>query len=143
MRIFLIALAILPALASAEETIYRCRKGGEMVVQQMPCGERRQDAMPAKPAPAKPMRFAADPGGQYFILERGGDDRLRTLTTRRVGSSGETYSKREFDCTLHDARYLGTGSTLEKMKAAKPEANRMTPVAGSIAEALLKEACRD
>lgn len=58
---------------------------------------------------------------------------LRSIVTKRVGSSGVTYSKRLYDCKNNTVKYLGTGNSIEAMNKSKEDA-KMSPILnGSIA----------
>jgi len=83
----------------------------------------------------------SDPKAKYFVLERGGTKVNPTLTTKRVGSSGTSYSQRMFDCAARTVKYLGTGDTLEAMKKSKPDPKMAPLVDGSIAWYLWRHAC--
>ncbi len=92
-------------------------------------------------AEEKQIQIPFDAKAQYFILERGGSTNNPTLVTKRVGSSGTSYSKRLFDCSAGTVKYLGTGDSLEAMSMSKPDANMAPLVDGSIAYYLWREAC--
>jgi hypothetical protein len=69
----------------------------------------------------------SDYQAQYFVIEIAGSRNEPTITTKRVGSIGESYSRRIYNCSKNTVRYLGTGSTLRKMKMSKG-GEKMTPV---------------
>jgi hypothetical protein len=84
----------------------------------------------------------SDPKAKYYVLEKGGTENNPTLTTKRVGASGTSFSKRVFDCKANTFKYLGDGDTIEEMNRSKP-GEKMSPlVEGSIAWHLWKHACR-
>jgi len=45
----------------------------------------------------------------------------REALTLRRGPSGDTYSRREIDCSARTFRYLGTGDTLEEAQLDRPD----------------------
>ncbi|MDZ5457879.1 hypothetical protein [Azohydromonas lata] len=90
---------------------------------------------------AQSYTIPSDPKATYAVLERGGNGNIRTITYRRSGPSGQSYSKREYDCNAAKTRYLGTGDTMEAMKGSKPEPSRYGIVDGSIASYLGGLAC--
>jgi hypothetical protein len=95
------------------------------------------------PVEGTPLNVPSDAGAQYFVLEKAGTPDLRTIVTKRVGSSGTTYSRREVNCAQRTVRYLGTGDTKEQMNAG-PADPAMGPIMpGSIADVVASEACRD
>ena len=90
-----------------------------------------------------PLSVPSDAKAKFFILEKGSEGALRTIVTRREGSSGTTYSKRIYNCYAQAVKYLGTGSTLEEMNKSKPDPTMSPIVAGSIAYYVGVEACKD
>ena len=91
----------------------------------------------------EPGRFSvpSDNKAKYFIIEMGGSRNEPTITTKRVGSSGESYSKRIYNCSKNTVRYLGTGSTLREMKISKSEEKMMPVIYKSIAYYVGKKVC--
>lgn len=83
----------------------------------------------------------SDAKASYTVLEKAGKGNTRTIVTRRQGSSGESFSKREYDCSRALVRYLGTGDTLTEMKASRPREQLGPIVSGSIAYWVGVEAC--
>jgi hypothetical protein len=84
----------------------------------------------------------SDPKANYYVLEIAGSRSERSITTKRVGTSGESFSKRVYNCEKSTVRYLGTGSTLREMKISKSE-SRMSPVVyKSIAYYVGDKACK-
>ncbi len=101
---------------------------------------------PATSAPAaKPANVISvpiDPKAVYSKIDITRKGPQTIMTYKRVGSSGESFSRRVFDCAARTAGYLNTGDTLEKMEASNPP-KQITPVMDqSIAESLLEFACR-
>lgn len=87
------------------------------------------------------VKIPSDPNATFTIIERSGKGRVRTIVTKREGSSGVSYSRRQYDCQAATWKYLGTGDTPAKMNSSKPE-NKMTPVHdGSIASYVGGIAC--
>lgn len=82
-----------------------------------------------------------DSGAQYFLIERAGTQNRPILTTKRVGPSGTSYARREFDCNANTFRYLGDGDTLEEMKASRPDKTMSPLVRESISEYIGRLAC--
>ena len=89
-----------------------------------------------------PLDVPSDAKAQYFVLEKGGTPERPTILTKRVGSSGTSFSRREIDCVAQSVRYLGTGDTREQMNASTPDASMAPIVPGAIADYVAKEACR-
>ena len=75
--------------------------------------------------------------GKYFVLEKNmkvnNNKNLRSIVTKRVGSSGVSYSKRLYDCKNNTVKYLGTGDSIDAMNKSKEDVNMSSVVAGSIA----------
>lgn len=88
------------------------------------------------------LSVPSDSGAQFFVLEKGGSTEARTIVTKRVGSSGTSYSKRLYNCKYNNVKYLGTGSTLSEMETSKPDANMASIFDGSIAYYVGIEACK-
>lgn len=83
----------------------------------------------------------SDPAATYVVLEKGNLGKYRTITTKRTGKSGTTFSKWLHDCDAKTVKYLGHGDTRAEMDAAVP-AKRMSPLtAGSISYHVGVEAC--
>lgn len=90
----------------------------------------------------KQLNIPSDPKAQYFILEKGGKGTNRTIVTKRVGSSGISYSKRLYNCANDTVKYLGTGSSIEEMSTSKADPSMGPIVQGSIAYYVGLEACK-
>ncbi len=90
----------------------------------------------------RPMVIPTDANARYTILEIGGTHPNRTIVTRREGSSGVTYSTRLYNCVAQTTKYLGTGSSIEAMRASRPDPRMSEIVPRSIAFYVGKEACR-
>lgn len=88
-----------------------------------------------------PLTIPSDVKAQYFVLDRGGTKAHPTLTTKRVGPSGISYSKRIFDCSVGTVKYLGSGDTLDEVKRSKPDPKMSPLVEGSIAWHQWRYAC--
>lgn len=82
-----------------------------------------------------------EPNVRFYVLEKGGTAARPTMVTKRVGSSGTSYSQKEFDCAAGTWRYLGDGDTLAQMRKSAP-APTMGPVQqGSTAWHQWQHAC--
>lgn len=89
-----------------------------------------------------PLTVPSDAGAQYFVLEKSGPNPERTIVTRRIGSSGTTYSRRLYNCNDNTVKYLGTGDSIVAMNNSRPDP-KMTPIVeGSIAYYVGRYACR-
>ncbi|MGB4106633.1 MAG: hypothetical protein WBK55_02425 [Alphaproteobacteria bacterium] len=69
------------------------------------------------------------------------DNNQVKIVTKRIGSSGESYSKRLVDCNSMTFKYLGDGDTLDEMEASKPSPNMSELVSGSISDVVSRYAC--
>jgi hypothetical protein len=87
------------------------------------------------------LNVPSDPQAQYFVLETGGSGAERTIVTKRVGSSGTSYSNRIYNCQEKTVKYLGTGDTLEEMERSQPGPFMAPIVPGSIAYYVGLKAC--
>ena len=88
-----------------------------------------------------PITIPSDRKADYFVFEKGEWQGMPTLLTKRVGSSGTTYSLRVFDCQSHTAKYLGTGESLAAMRNSRPDPSMYEVLSGSIAYYLWLHAC--
>ncbi|MFW0714205.1 hypothetical protein [Aliarcobacter butzleri] len=83
---------------------------------------------------------------KYFIIEKSmkvdNNKNLRTIITKRVGSSGIYYTKRIYDCKKNTFKTLGEGDTLEKMKNSKGSEKMIPLVVGSVAYEFGLELCK-
>lgn len=89
-----------------------------------------------------PLSVPSDSKAKFFILEKSGKGAQRTIVTKRVGSSGASYSKRLYNCNNSTVKYLGTGDSLTEMAASKADPNMAPIVPGSIAYYVGIEACK-
>ncbi len=87
------------------------------------------------------LRIPTDPKATYTILEVGGEWPDKTITTKRVGSSGTSYSKRLYNCAEHTVKYLGTGDTIADLAKSKPDPRMAPIVPNSIADYVGRQAC--
>ena len=87
------------------------------------------------------LSVPSDSKATYLVLEKAGKGAVRTIITKRSGSSGESFSKREYDCSRSLVRYLGTGDTPQEMRASRPKDQLSPIVSGSIAYWVGVEAC--
>jgi len=90
------------------------------------------------------LNIPSDPAASYTVIGVSRIDRRRvTIDTKRVGSSGVTYSRRLVDCESRKLKYLGTGDTYEEMLIERPDENMSDVIYGSIAYYVLERACRE
>lgn len=91
--------------------------------------------------PPYDLHVPSDPKASFTVLDIGKKGDLVTITTKRVGSSGTSYSQRAYDCKMRHVMYLGSGETLEQMKSSKPDDHMSSIFEGSIADYVGREAC--
>jgi hypothetical protein len=91
---------------------------------------------------AATLHVPSDSKATYTILARDTSGNERTITTKRVGSSGTSYSRRLYNCADRTVKYLGSGETLDQMRASQPDPRMGSIVKGSIADYVGAEACR-
>ena len=65
----------------------------------------------------KKLYVPSDPNANYYLLEAIPLKENLSVVTKRIGPSGESYSKREIDCKTTKFRYLGDGNTISQMNA--------------------------
>ena len=75
----------------------------------------------------------SDPSATYYVIKKGGTKSRPTLTTKRLGISGESYATRVFNCNARTTKYLADSETLEGLKNSSPEMNMSMIVKDSIA----------
>ncbi len=92
-------------------------------------------------AQEKAISVPSDTKATYVMLEIGGKWPERTIVTKRMGSSGTSYSKRLYDCSNATFKYLGTGETMAEMANSKPDSKMSPIVSGSIADYVGRQAC--
>jgi hypothetical protein len=93
-------------------------------------------------AAESPLSIPSDSKAQYFVLEKSGNGLERTIVTKRMGSSGTSYSKRLYNCKSSTVKYLGTGDSLTEMASSRADQNMAPIVEGSIAYYVGVEACK-
>ena len=91
---------------------------------------------------AASLYVPSDSKASYTVLSRDASGNERTITTKRVGSSGTSFSRRLYNCADRTVKYLGSGETLDQMKASQPDPRMGSIVKGSIADYVGAEACR-
>lgn len=99
-------------------------------------------ALPPLAFGAATLKVPSDAKATYTVLARDTSGTERTITTKRAGPSGDSYSRRLYNCSARTMKYLGSGDTLEQMKASKPDPQMGPIVSGSIADYVGAEACR-
>ena len=99
-------------------------------------------AMIPAAAVAASLSVSSDSKATYTVLDRDTSGNERSITTKRVGSSGTSYSRRLYNCAERTVKYLGSGETLEQMNASQPDPRMGPIVSGSIADYVGAEACR-
>ncbi len=93
-------------------------------------------------AAEKPLVVPTDAKAKYTILEIDGKYPNRTIVTKRVGSSGTSYSKRIYNCSNNTVKYLGSGDTLAEMARSKPDPKMAPIIPQSIADYVGRQACK-
>ncbi|MFY7398654.1 hypothetical protein, partial [Enterobacter cloacae complex sp. IR53030] len=88
------------------------------------------------------IQVPTDSKATYTVLDKGSQGPLRTITTKREGSSGVTFSQRIYNCEANEVKYLGSGESLEEMKNSKADPSMSPIVSDSIAYYLGREACK-
>lgn len=85
----------------------------------------------------------SDPRAKYQLVSWSGmPNGHREALTRRDGTSGTSYARREIDCAGRRFRYLGEGDTREEAEAAAPDPGRMAElVPGSISSEVSDFVC--
>jgi len=78
----------------------------------------------------------------FRIGARGGTEYEPIIVTKRVGKSGENYSRRIYSCMENTVAYLGSESTMEEMNNSKPDLMMSPITAGSIAHYVKLQACK-
>lgn len=99
----------------------------------------------AQQPPGEILSIPSDPKATYYLISAKllGSGEIVTVT-RRDGPSGVSFSKRLIDCDSQTYVNLGTGDTLEEMKANEhpaSEAEMSALVAGSISWYMVQDAC--
>ena len=88
------------------------------------------------------ISIPTDSRATYTVIQKGSQGVLKTIVTKREGSSGTTFSERLYDCENGTVKYIGTGDTIEQMRSSSPDPNMSPVVDKSIAFYIGKEACK-
>jgi hypothetical protein len=64
-----------------------------------------------------PLSVPSD-SAQYFVLDKIINGNERIIVTKRVGSSGTSYSKRLYNCDYQTVKYLGDGDSMAEMESS-------------------------
>jgi hypothetical protein len=92
-------------------------------------------------AAQKPLGIPSEPKAAYFVLEKSITGNEATIVTKRVGSSGTSYSRRLYNCVDKTVKYIGSGDSIDAMNASAPDP-KMSPIfERSIAYYVGIEAC--
>lgn len=83
-----------------------------------------------------------DSKASYTVINKGQQGDYKTITTKRVGSSGTSYSERAYDCSAWEVKYLGTGDSIAAMKSSGADQNMSPIIDRSIAYYVGREACK-
>ena len=84
----------------------------------------------------------SDSNAKFYTLDKAKKDGMSVIITKRIGSSGVSYSSRLYDCHDNTFRYLGTGETREAMEKSHPDENMSPIIKGAIAYYVGLEACK-
>lgn len=165
-RVALTCLLVAFSGYATAQDAYKCKSGNGYIYQETPCGtvplrkpagserpvtaaeiqadfERERDAEARRKAVGMLLAVPSDPGATFFVMDKVTEQGAsRIIVTRRVGSSGETWSRRIFDCASYTVKYLGSGSTRAAMDAGKADPNMVNVLPGSIADDVGRAACR-
>lgn len=88
------------------------------------------------------LNIPSDSKAQFYVLEKGGSGAERIIVTKRVGSSGISYSKRLYNCVDGTVKYLGSGNNLSDMESSRPDPKMGPIVKASTAYYIGLEACK-
>jgi hypothetical protein len=55
------------------------------------------------------LSIPSDANANFFVLEKSGKGPERTILTKRIESSGASFSKRLYNCKDDTVKYLGNG----------------------------------
>ena len=92
----------------------------------------------------EPIPVEGDPAGAKYQLLRWTEmpNGNREALTRRDGTSGTSYARREIDCASRRFRYLGEGDTRREAEADAPNLGEMAElVPGSISSEVADFVC--
>lgn len=84
----------------------------------------------------------SDLKAKYYVIDRGTLDGMPTVTTKRIGPSGTSYSRRVFDCSNGTGKYIGHGDTLRQMQNSRQDPKMYEMVTGSISWYVYQYACQ-
>ncbi|WP_040903933.1 hypothetical protein [Yokenella regensburgei] len=91
---------------------------------------------------ANVVSVPTDTKASYTILDKTRNGDIATITTKREGPSGVSYSKRQYDCNAWTVKYLGDGESIEQMNSSAPDPNMAPIVDRSIAYYIGQKACQ-
>lgn len=161
-----VSILVLASTVAVAQDAYKCKSGNGYVFQESPCAtvpvrkaapderqmtagelqaqfERERDAEEKRKAVGLALPVPSDQRASYFVMDKvvvHGASRI--IVTRRVGPSGETWSRRTFNCADYTVKYLGSGSSRAEMDAGKPDPNMANVLPGTIADDVGRAACR-
>lgn len=88
------------------------------------------------------INVPSDLKAKYFVMEKTTSGNTVTITTKRVGPNGTSYSRRLYNCANATFKYLGDGDTYADMEKSKPD-SKMSPLTGGSVSAFIGlEACK-
>lgn len=93
------------------------------------------------PSAGDAISVPSDPGATYSLVSIDGRNPV-IVVTKRIGKSGQSFSKREIHCNNQTWRYLGTGDNIDAMNASRAAPELSVALEGSIAWHVVQYACR-
>lgn len=100
--------------------------------------------LPLTPATAESLQISSgiDDTATYSIVDMTENDSGATVIAKRVGISGESYTKRVLNCADRTVLFLGSGNTIEDLETAKPDREATPIFRGSLAASIAEVACK-
>jgi len=89
------------------------------------------------------IRVPNDPNAKHVLVHKSGKPTHRVIITKRIGLTGELYTKRSYNCEKQTVRMIGTGHTLEILENQSNDWPENTVVSRSVAEDIGMLACSE
>ncbi|WP_050507828.1 hypothetical protein [Pseudomonas syringae] len=89
------------------------------------------------------IRVPNDPNAKHVLVHKSGKPTHRVIITKRIGLTGELYTKRSYNCEKRTVRMIGAGHTLEILEKQIDDWPENAVISRSVAEDIGMLACSE
>lgn len=92
---------------------------------------------------AAPITASSDPDAVYSIVNINHAGIGLEVITQRVGISGTSFTKRQFDCANRQVLFMGSSTSIADFENIKPDKETTPLFKGSLSRAISDVVCND